>query len=105
MTREEIEAQLRIDYAGGIPVYKGGGNQLLAPGTPEFEQRIEAMADAMFAKQGQDAIQAKENDNLATAKLAYPALKAGTATNAQVQRVVAFLLRQAIPEIKSESPL
>jgi hypothetical protein len=57
----------------------------------QFADEAEAEAQATLA--------AAEQTRRDKAKAAYTRLKAGTATNAQVQEVVAWLLRQEIKEL------
>jgi hypothetical protein len=104
MTREQIEDQLRADLADGILVQVGGQKKTLAPGSPAYEARIEEMADAIFAQQQAGEVASREDAQRQQAKVAYSALKAGTATAAQTQRVVAWLLRQQMTELQSEFP-
>jgi len=104
MTRAQIEAQLRADLANGIVVSVNGKAKTIPPGTAEYDQRIAEMADAMFAQQAVNQIATREAAQRDLAKTAYAALNAGTATNAQVQKVVAWLLRQQVMELQSEFP-
>jgi ribosome-binding ATPase YchF (GTP1/OBG family) len=105
MTRAQIEAQLRSELADGIVVSVNGKIKTILPGSPEYEQRIAEMTEALFAKQMTDAAAAREEQLTQTAKAAYAALNAGTATAAQTQKVVAWLLRQQVTDLKTEFPV
>jgi len=104
MTRAEIEAQLRSDYADGIPVQVGDQTKTFPPGSPGYEHRIAEMTDALVAVEAAVVVEAAEEAQRALAKTAYSALKAGTATAAQTQRVVAWLLREQVRELQEEFP-
>lgn len=104
MTREQIEDQLRSELADGILVQVGGKKKTLDPGSPEYEARIEEMADVLFAQQQASEIAGREDAQRQQARVAYGALKAGTATAAQTQRVVAWLLRQQVTDLQNEFP-
>src|SRR4051812_8923541 len=104
MTREQIEDQLRSDLVDGILVQVAGQKKTLAPGSPEYEARIEEMADATLAQQQASEMAGREDAQRQQMKNAYGALKAGTATPVQTQRVVAWLLRQQMTELQTEFP-
>jgi hypothetical protein len=74
---------------------------------PECRPTTQAEYNAMAADRGQmwlervnaEEAEAAEKTRQDQAKAAYDALKAGTATNAQTQKVVAFLLRERFREL------
>lgn len=70
---------------------------------PTTQAEYDAMADDQ-AQRWLERVTAEDAESIEetrreTAKAIYPALKAGTATNAQVQKVLAFLLRERFRDL------
>jgi hypothetical protein len=97
MTPEEIEAQMRADYPTLSRRTREG---VVVLTEEEYDARIAEMVTAEVAWQAREAERALEQTARDKARAAYARLKAGTATNAQVQEVVAWLLRQQIRDLE-----
>jgi hypothetical protein len=65
----------------------------------EYAAMADDRARMWLERVNAEALAAEEDARREKAKAAYTRLKAGTATNAQVQEVVAWLLRQEIKEL------
>lgn len=96
MTRQEIETKLRTEN----PQTRIGG-VLYSSGDPEYEAVLQVWADnyevTLAEKEAADAAaieDAADKTELSTMYQAYQTFKDGNATNAQVQRAVAILIKR-----------
>src|SRR5215213_8385277 len=92
MTRDEITIRLRAQFPAGLPVCVNGENRLLTGDA--YKTRLMEMVAAEMAAQQSLSDAAADQTQRDQAKVLYAALKDGTATSVQTQRVVAWLLRQ-----------
>lgn len=95
-TLSEIETSLRQQYPT-LQLNEGGGQRNLT--ATEYDAKIAEWAKNQLASEAQGVIDTTEKAERDKMKTRYAALKAGTATAAQVQEVVAWLLRQQVREI------
>jgi hypothetical protein len=99
-TPAEIDARVRAEH----PFFKMSEHDRDIFVTPEefpewYEELIAERVVWATEAEAQAAADAVEQTRRDQAKAAYDALKSGTATNAQVQKVVAFLLRERFREL------
>jgi hypothetical protein len=94
-TPEQIEARLRADYPQ-IRVHEDGVDRVLSEA--EYEARIAAWVVAEVARAQRAATTDAERADRELLRARYDALKAGTASAAQVQDTLARLLRHCLRE-------
>jgi hypothetical protein len=96
-----IEERVRAEHPFFV-VTEGTASFTVSP--EEFPEWYEEMIAERVAwateAEAQATIEAAEQTRREKAKAAYTRLKAGTATSAQVQEVVAWLLRQEVRELE-----
>lgn len=86
--------------AGRGYVVGPNGMQVLADGSVTIEADRDPSADwAAFDPSVETATETADRTQREQAKALYAAVRAGTATNAQVQKLVAFLLRQEFRDL------
>jgi predicted nucleic acid-binding protein len=95
-----IEEQVRAEY----PFFALSEDTTRYTVGPEdfpawYEELIAEKVVLRTAETAAATAEAAEETRRTQAKAAYDALKAGTATNAQVQKVVAFLLRERFRDL------
>jgi hypothetical protein len=95
-TPEQIEARLRLEYPI-ITVVEGNTTRPLSP--EEYEVTLAEWVSAEQARQERESISAVASTQREQIKQLYTALQEGTATNLQVQKTVAWLLKQEIREL------
>lgn len=92
-----ITARLRTEYPFPQSVFADGIKRGMTQS--EYDAWIDQQAVAVRERQLADEAEAAEATRREQVKALYDALKAGTATNRQLQSAVAWLLRREIPEL------